>query len=204
MEEKILRHEPYVSYFYKLFTEEECDYVIKNCNDFNSSTNYSHEKKESQITDYRTSSTCWDPTGKFDFIRNRVLNLFQKKYWYISNFGLDHIEKIQIQKYDVGQEYKPHNDFFNFPGRVVTPNDRIATAILYLNDGFTGGETYFENLKLNVIPERGSLLFFEYKYIHELNKMTLHQGRPILSGTKYIASVWIRLKPFNPKTDGVK
>jgi prolyl 4-hydroxylase len=74
----------------------------------------------------------------------------------------------------------------------VTENDRIGTAILYLNEGFKGGETFFPELGLKVIPEKGSVLFFDYKYSYETNKKTLHAGLPVIEGTKYIATFWIR------------
>lgn len=202
--EKIIRQEPYISYYFRLFGEKECENVVRDCGEFKQSYNYSFEQKQSTISDYRTSESFYDTENKFDEIKRKVYYTLKSKFWYIENFNINHIEPVQVQKYDVGCQYKQHKDYFNFPDKPkVTENERIATAILYLNDGFEGGETYFNRLGLKVTPERGSLLFFDYKYIHDLNMYTLHEGLPVTQGTKYIMTFWIRHKPFDSKRDNL-
>ena len=79
-----------------------------------------------------------------------------------------------------------HHDFF----RDEDKNPRIATAITYLNEDFEGGETSFPLLNITIKPEKGSVLYFEYN--NEYKDMTLHSGDKVKSGTKYIATSWIR------------
>lgn len=57
--------------------------------------------------------------------------------------------------------------------------------MVYLNDGFEGGETSFEDSytedsfdEFSVTPERGTALFFEHA-VH-------HKGEPVLEGRKYV------------------
>ena len=197
----ILRNDPHVSYYYKLFTPEECKYVMDNAEQFKPSLNYNRNEGVSELTNIRTSSSFFDVSGKFNHIKEKVYLTLRNKFWYINKFGISHLENIQIQKYEKDQEYKPHTDFFNKPDSKVIDNDRIATAILYLNDGFEGGETNFPLLNLTVKPEQGSLLYFEYKYLYELNYKTIHQGMPVKDGVKYIMTFWFRQQPYDYKTD---
>jgi prolyl 4-hydroxylase len=50
------------------------------------------------------------------------------------------------------------------------------TLLLYVNDGFEGGQTTFDDLV--VTPERGMALVFR----HDL----FHAGEPVRGGTKYV------------------
>ena len=199
--ENILRNEPFVSYYYQLFTPMECNYVINNSNEFQPSLNYNRKEGKSEKTPIRTSSSFFDMNNKFQFVKQRVFETVRNKFWYLNNFSFQNLENIQIQRYEPGQEYKPHTDFFNKPNDKVLDNDRIATAILYLNDNFSGGETYFPNLKLKIQPEQGSLLYFEYKYLYNLNYLTIHQGLPVIEGSKYIMTFWFRHQPYDYKSD---
>lgn len=199
--ENIITIEPYISYFYKLITKEECQFVINNSEEFKPSLNYNRNNGISEKTQIRTSSSYFDMNQRFDGIKKKVFEALQNKFWYLNNFSIKNLENIQIQRYEIGQEYKPHTDFFNKPNDTIIENDRIATAILYLNEGFDGGETYFPNLNIKVKPETGSLLYFDYKYIHELNYKTLHQGLPVINGTKYIMTFWFRKQSYDYKSD---
>jgi len=48
-------------------------------------------------------------------------------------------------RYQIGQEYKAHHDYFDeqTAKRLGSPGNRIATALMYLSDVEEGGETYF-------------------------------------------------------------
>lgn len=52
------------------------------------------------------------------------------------------------------------------------------TAVIYLNDDFIGGETYFTTKEKTIVPKIGRLLMFQ----HHL----MHQGNEVELGTKYI------------------
>ena len=58
------------------------------------------------------------------------------------------------------------------------------TAIIYLNDDFVGGDTFFVDLKSKINPVQGMLLLFEHHLLHEALRIEL--------GTKYIyRSEWL-------------
>lgn len=99
---------------------------------------------------------------------------------------LHHIEHIQCVRYKRGQKFRAH-----FDGGVNLP--RLTTYLLYLNDDFTGGETYFPLLDLSVAPVAGSCLRFpscdrEGRVLWQSE----HGGLPVGDGVKYALNIWIR------------
>lgn len=105
-------------------------------------------------------------------------------------------EPFQILHYAPGEEYRLHHDTV-----ANDPNPRAYTAILYLNGGFIGGETYFPANRFAAIPRVGDLVFF-----HNLNEAgeadprAAHAGMPLREGTKWIATRWIRQHPLDLAT----
>lgn len=85
-------------------------------------------------------------------------------------------ERWRCYRYTPGQFFAPHYD-----GAFVR-NDREGsrlTFILYLNDGFEGGETAFPDFDITVRPRTGQALLFQHALLHE--------STPILRGNKYAA-----------------
>ena len=99
-------------------------------------------------------------------------------------------EPLHVLRYRPGQQYRPHHDAHAF-GPVE--KRRIATALLYLNDDYEGGETWFPELKIKVRGGTGDLLIFHNLDADKLPdpRMT-HAGLPIKSGEKWLATRWIR------------
>lgn len=107
---------------------------------------------------------------------------------------------ISIIKYDVGGEYKPHYDSYGDMKEISIPEsgDRVKTAILYLNDNYTGGETEFPLENFKIKGNQGDLLFWNnLNEDRTRNRRTLHAGLPVIEGTKYIIVVWIREYEIN-------
>ena len=111
-----------------------------------------------------------------------------------------------------------HTDFFKMPGDAGYDRQggqRIFTGLLYLNAGFQGGETDFPLLgikvpamlltltltlilsMMQVQPRRGMMLL--WRNLDEAlrpDNRTVHQGLPVLSGTKLAANMWVLERPF--------
>lgn len=113
-------------------------------------------------------------------------------------------ETSQVLHYAVGQEFRPHYDFLDqgkagHAADVAQRGQRIATFILYLNEGFQGGETEFPNAGLSFAGRRGDALFWANVLTNgQPDPMTLHAGRPPTSGEKWIFSQWIRDRSPGP------
>jgi prolyl 4-hydroxylase len=102
------------------------------------------------------------------------------------------IEAIDIYNYDVGRYLDLHHDYPYFPDKINYyshgGNDRVGTGILYLNDDYDGGTTYFPKLDVDIKPKKGSLLYFKQCYDEPTNWSTIHESTVITKGKKWIAS----------------
>jgi len=179
--EKIELHENI--FFVKNFlTSDECDYYIN----FGNTKGFEEAKvgiEGSQIMnknirnndrllfkDLELAETLW----------KRIKDIVPKNMEDYKVSGLN--EMFRIYKYIKGQRFKMHRDgsyqrnekersFFSF--------------IIYLNDDFEGGETDFRKL-FSIKPEEGSALIFHHPYRHE--------GKELISGTKYVLRTDIMYK----------
>ncbi len=111
-------------------------------------------------------------------------------------------EGLQILKYLVGGEYKPHYDYFppELPGSAVHIShggQRIATLIIYLNTVSGGGETIFPEINFNVVPVQGRAVYFSYFDRNgSIDPLTYHGGNPVTQGEKWIATKWVRERVY--------
>jgi prolyl 4-hydroxylase len=127
-------------------------------------------------------------------IENRIAELVG---WPVENG-----EGLQILRYGIGGEYKPHFDYFNKdkPGeakQMEVGGQRIATLVLYLNDVEAGGSTVFPNVGLETMPRKGNAVYFAYAGLDgSLDARSLHGGTPIIRGEKWIATKWLRERQY--------
>ncbi|MDB6061190.1 MAG: proline dioxygenase [Verrucomicrobiaceae bacterium] len=163
--------------------------------------------KRSTIVDHQTGAEeVMDLRGSFGtyFLRseNALVACIEKRVAALLGVPAENGEGIQILKYGIGAEYKPHYDFFlpESPGsakHLEKGGQRIATLIIYLNDVECGGETVFPEIDLNVIPRKGGAVYFSYCDSQtRLNRMTLHGGTPVIHGEKWIATIWVRQRAY--------
>lgn len=103
-------------------------------------------------------------------------------------------EPLQVLRYAPGQQYRPHLDAV--PGMA---NQRILTALVWLNDNYEGGETAFLGSGLKVKGRRGDLMVFANSLPDgRPDPATRHAGAPVTKGVKLLASRWIRARPAGP------
>lgn len=179
----LLHEEPLVMRFEGLLTDDECRRLIEKA---------APRLKESRLvnkvaSDIRTSRGMFFDEGESPFI-----DRLERRISQLMHVPIEHAEGLQVLHYGPGQEYKAHHDFFQ-PNTLSARNNRISTLIIYLNDVEEGGETVFPLLKLEVKPQRGSALYFEYFYRNPaLNDKTLHSSAPVVRGEKWVATQWMR------------
>ncbi|MBB3878092.1 2OG-Fe(II) oxygenase [Sphingomonas pseudosanguinis] len=108
--------------------------------------------------------------------------------------AVDQGEALTLLRYAPRQQFRLHSDII--PG---TRNQRICTAILYLNEGFVGGQTRFPDHDLDITPRRGGALIFQNVLEDgRPDSKARHAGLPVSKGAKWIATRWIRAKSFDP------
>lgn len=167
-------------------SDNDCEYLINKYKD-----KASRSKTVDGIHDSRTSSTYFLPRS--DEIVKSILEKVSK---YL-NIPETYIEDIQFLKYQKGEQYKYHNDYF--PGNNVK-NQRVHTILIYLNtlEPEDGGETSFYHHKLKITPKKGMGVWF--RNMTEDRKLvteSLHSGEPIKTDiVKYALNVWTRESAF--------
>jgi prolyl 4-hydroxylase len=116
----------------------------------------------------------------------------------------EYSEGIQAQRYDVGQEFKPHWDYFE-PGTDVyrrlagARGNRTWTFMVYLNEDMEGGATRFTKIDHAVQPKTGmALLWNNLKEDGSPNEFTMHCGEPVIRGHKLIITKWFRVHGDGP------
>lgn len=103
-------------------------------------------------------------------------------------------EPLVVLRYAPGQQYRMHHDCL--PGEA---NQRVLTAIVYLNDDFEDGATAFEALGQSFRPAIGdALIFLNVDADGRPDKRSRHAGLPVVRGEKWIATRWIRRVRFDP------
>lgn len=111
-------------------------------------------------------------------------------------------EPVQGQRYEVGQEFKPHTDYFTPGGQdfekfCAVSGQRTWTFMVYLNEVEAGGATRFKTIGKTIQPERGKLLCWNNASPDgTMNPDTLHHGMKVRRGVKYIITKWYREKPW--------
>jgi predicted 2-oxoglutarate/Fe(II)-dependent dioxygenase YbiX len=84
-------------------------------------------------------------------------------------------ERFRCYRYKPGQQFKAHYDgAFQRDAHECS----LLTLMVYLNDGFEGGDTAFLDFDVTAIPRAGSALLFQHRMLHE--------GCQVISGTKYV------------------
>lgn len=111
-------------------------------------------------------------------------------------------EPLQGQRYEAGQEFKEHADFFYIDQPYWAEYEphggqRTWTAMVYLNQPDGGGATGFRLLDLAINPVPGRILIWNNMALDgSPNPWTVHEGRPVGAGRKYIVTKWYRERTF--------
>ena len=139
----------------------------------------------------------------FDYGDNDVLDGVIEALSGMCGLPPTRLEPVTIQRYQPGQEYKPHYDAFlpdemgEMPksAKIKEGGNRCVTMISYLNDVQDGGGTVFPVLGLGIQAKQGRVLMFgnldENKIAHPAS---LHMGLPPENGDKWIITFWFREK----------
>lgn len=164
------------------------------------------------IDAHRRPSTLADDQGAVGFRTSETCDLdsdhplvaaVQDRLSALCGIPLSHAEPIQGQRYEAGQEFRPHTDSFNPGGadyyiHCAEGGQRSWTAMIYLNSPAAGGATRFKVIGKTVQPETGKLLLWNNLLADGApNDSTLHQGMKVRSGVKYILTQWFRERPLN-------
>jgi prolyl 4-hydroxylase len=188
---------PEICVFADFLSPEECDSLIERAREkLARSTVVDQQTGESAVIQDRTSfGTCFR-INEADFIGRIEQRIAELVGW-----PVEHGEGLQILRYRIGGEYKPHFDYFppmhpGNAGHLANGGQRVATFLMYLNDVEDGGETIFPEIGLSMVPRRGQAVYFSYcNSQNQFDPLTLHGGAPVRRGEKWLATKWLRQNP---------
>lgn len=131
-----------------------------------------------------------------------VMQLVNQKIAATIGVPVAHQETTNILHYARGEQYIPHFDFFTeaeeagFAHELRTIGQRICTFLIYLNDGYEGGETNFPRLDWRFKGKLGdALIFWNLSADGQRELLSLHAGLPVTKGEKWLLSKWVRQRP---------
>jgi prolyl 4-hydroxylase len=111
----------------------------------------------------------------------------------ICRLPVEHVEPVQCVRYREGEEYGLHEDAFE-----TTTSNRAYTILVYLNDDFEGGKTWFSETDRLVEPETGKALFFaNLTSDQRVQPLSRHASLPVMRGEKYVCNIWVRNHPHD-------
>ncbi|HKB54551.1 MAG TPA: 2OG-Fe(II) oxygenase [Ramlibacter sp.] len=189
-------YNPRVIVFGSLLSDGECEALIELAKPrLARSLTVATQTGGEEVNQDRTSNGMFFQRGENDLVRR-----IEARIGRLVNWPVERGEGLQVLHYTPGTEYKPHYDYFD-PGQPGTTailkrgGQRVATLIMYLGEPEKGGGTVFPDVNMEVLPKRGNAVFFSYERPHPSTK-TLHGGTPVLAGEKWIATKWLRERPF--------
>lgn len=200
---KVLREAPFIAITEQAYSPLECDYLINIAvGRTRPSLIVEPDTGLSRPNPIRSSShLTLDPSWQ-----DLLLERLESRQAALAGIAQAHAEFQAILHYLPGQEYRAHYDYFDpglaGPGSPLREaGQRIQTQLVYLNDDFSGGATFFHRLELAITPVRGCLLHFHNVDPQGLvDPLTLHSGQPVISGGKWLASKWLRERPYRART----
>lgn len=201
--EVILHDHPRISIYDNVLSDEYCDDLIVR------TTSSEYPGKYLSMSDHR--SDCeHDTYGQANDrnIHRRILNDFTYTDYDIiatacsKALGRPYhlIESADILYYEKGHYMTPHHDWPYDPTKLdyyQKAGTRDAVALIYLNDNFQGGETYFSKLDVTIKPKKGSMSIWHHTQDLDLDWLMVHESKEILEGEKFAIIFCLSSLPRN-------
>lgn len=188
---------PRIVVFRNLVSDAECDALIELARPrLSRSETVVNHTGQSEVNAARTSQGMFFSRGE-----GGLVNAIEARIAALLNWPVERGEGLQVLRYGVGAEYRPHFDYFD-PAQPGTQailkrgGQRVGTLLMYLNTPASGGATTFPDAGIEVQALRGSAVFFSYSQPSPLTR-TLHGGAPVLAGEKWVATKWLRAGRFD-------
>jgi prolyl 4-hydroxylase len=181
-----------------LLRAEECDELIALARPrLGPSTVVDPQTGQDVVAGYRNSLGMFFRPGESDFIAR-----LDRRFAEVMSLPVENGEGLQVLCYGVGGATSPHFDFVaptNEANRasVARSGQRRSTLLVYLTDVEAGGETLFPRTGFGAQPVRGNAIYFESSNGRgQLDPLSLHAGRPVERGEKWVVTKWMRARRF--------
>jgi hypothetical protein len=166
-------------------------------------------EETANILDFARNTNSWANAGH-EFWDGRIINTFmienkniQNTMYNIKSRAAEKIKKayslttdiypdlFQITRWFPGMEQPPHSDDMENTDHSEQNKHREYGAIIYLNDDFVGGRTFYPQHNFEIIPEPGKMA------VHPGTTDHMHGVTRVEGGIRYtIASFWTKEKRY--------
>lgn len=185
---------PVVVVLDNFLTDAECDALIAAAeNKFHDAT-----VVDAMTGDFVRHRDRTSTNAVFKRSETELVHAIEARIAEVIHWPAENGEGMQVLRYAIGAEYKSHFDYFDpkLPGELknlARGGQRVGTFLMYLSDVEAGGATRFPVMKFEIRPKKGMALYFGDMLANgEGDKLSLHAGTPVISGTKYLATKWLR------------
>ncbi len=128
-----------------------------------------------------------------------IVRIIQRRWAQLLQVHEQHFEPMSILRYGPGHEYAPHVDYFDSQ-RIAAHRrvgdlggQRLITGLIYLVSPERGGETAYGSDGPTVSGTDGSAVFHFNTGVDGLPDVkSIHQGRPVLEGEKWLCRTAVR------------
>jgi hypothetical protein len=164
-----------------LLSKEDCQYLIDTVIALDLWENAGHEFWDNRITNYHSILQHDKRAAEIMLDANiKCGNIIKNNYAIPEAYS----DTLQIVRWFPGMEQPPHADDMSNTD-IKGFAHRVFGSIIYLNDDYDGGHTYYPNHNFDISPKIGSLA------IHPGDPEHLHGVTKIENGIRYtIASFW--------------
>jgi len=194
---RIVSERPRIMVVERFATEAECDWLIERGRPALNRAMVYRGSADARVAESRTNTEM----GFTIFHADVMLNLLRERMAAVLQNSTQYFEVTKLLHYEPGQHFALHGDFLqtNTPElaqEVELRGQRSTTFLVYLNDGFEGGETDFPRLGFRHKGKRGdALVFTNLDATGAADYDTVHAGLPTTRGEKWLLSQWVRTKP---------
>ena len=163
-------------------SKEQCDILISAANSLDIWEGGGNEFWDGRVINYTTMLRHNKEAANIMLDSNIRCKSFLEQDSYSD--GPVYSDTLQMIRWFPGMEQQPHADDMkntDIPGF----DHRVFGSIIYLNDNYDGGHTFYPNFNFEIIPESGKLA------VHPGDSEHLHGVTKIFGGMRYtIASFW--------------
>lgn len=194
---RIVSEQPRILVIERFATAAECDWLIERGRPALKRALVYRGNAAAQVADTRTNTEM----GFTIFHADVLLSLLRDRMAAVLQTSTRFFEVTKLLHYEPGEQFALHGDFLqaNTPElaqEVELRGQRSSTFLVYLNDGFEGGETDFPRLGFRYKGQRGDALVFDnLEADGSPDYRTVHAGLATTRGEKWLLSQWVRTKP---------
>mmetsp|Transcript_2454 Transcript_2454/g.4559 ORF Transcript_2454/g.4559 Transcript_2454/m.4559 type:complete len:420 (+) Transcript_2454:31-1290(+) len=200
----------------------ECEHIIQKALPHVQRSSVKHMDHDVGKPDanWRTSSTYFMASD------DDILRRLDTRVSALTLIKKSHQEHAQILRYEKGEQYVAHHDYFDVSAyannrdiqRMTNKGlfNRLATVFFYLSDVEAGGQTNFPRAGglpqprnfgdcsegVSIMPRQGRIMIFYSQFPSgKMDPDSLHGGCAVEKGTKWSANKWIWNKPMGYTRD---